>query len=75
MSHSSEPRAGGHKNTDDPKVIQLGFNISVAGKTGSDFEIYVNDKKQACGQFSDTNIKEITSHSGLYISFYCHFFT
>ncbi|KAL0276692.1 UNVERIFIED_CONTAM: hypothetical protein PYX00_004207 [Menopon gallinae] len=62
MSHSTESRKE-QKNTDDPNVIRLGFNISVEGKSTSDVEIYVNDRKQSGGQMSAPYTNQITSQT------------
>ena len=50
MSNSSDSSSEDKKSLDGANVFQVGFNISLPGKPGANFDIVFNEKGQAITQ-------------------------
>lgn len=54
MSNSSDSSSEDKKSLDGANVFQVGFNISLPGKPGANFDIVFNEKGQAITQVTPT---------------------
>lgn len=55
MSNSSDSSSDDKKSLENANVFQVGFNISLPGKPGANFDIVFNEKGQAITQLTPSN--------------------
>lgn len=71
MSNSSDSSSDG-KSLENGKVFQVGFNISLPGKPGANFDIVFNEKGEAITQLtpsSSTSVQALPSTSMCFLCF------